>query len=452
MSLLQMSFYGAVLILVVVVIRALAINMLPKKVFLALWGLVLLRLLVPFSVPSVFSVYSLIGRNAAGGYAGQTTVSNVTLMIQGEPSAPAGELSDASAFSVSPWFVIWLVGALLCAAYFAVSYLRCCLEFSTSLPVRNDFTLKWLQDHKLLRHICVRQSDRISTPLTYGIIRPVILMPQTTDWQNTRRLKYIFLHEYVHICHFDTAAKLISACTLCVHWFNPLVWVMYILYNRDIELACDESVVRLCGETSRKEYLIMLLGMEAERSGLLPLYNHFSKNAIEERIKAIMKMKKTTLGIIIGSLALVLVIILLFATSAQKTAYDSSVSGEEIAAYIKEASSDSITVDLTEYITDADTDRIKELGLTGDDLLDGYYFYNADEEATVLKCGEDTVYTFIDWYGMFTGGEYPEEYTTTDAEEFLQYLETYTDAKPGMPFFFTVENGYVKQITEKPFA
>lgn len=134
------------------------------------------------------------------------------------------------------------------------------------------------------------------------------------------------------------------------------------------------------------------------------------------------------------------------------TAHDNTKSGDNIAAFVKNVSSDSITVDITEYITDADAERIEELNLTEDDMLDGYYFYNADEEVTIWKCNEETVYTFIDWNGDFTDGEYPAEYTTTNVAEFMKYLETYENGEPGMPFFFTVENGYVKQITEKPFA
>lgn len=552
MSLLQMSIYGAVLILAVVVIRAVAINRLPKKIFLVLWGLVLLRLLIPFSIPSVFSVYSLIGQNTMVNHLEQTTINDFAPIIQGEPLELTGEISNMPAIHVSPWFVIWFVGMILCAMFFAISYLRCYFEFSTSLPVQNDFVKKWMEEHKRMRSISIRQSDRISAPLTYGIMKPIILMPQTTDWTNTKQLQYIFLHEYVHICHFDTITKLISTFALCVHWFNPLVWIMYVLYNRDIELACDESVVRLFGETSKKDYSLMLIGMEAKKSGLLPFCNNFSKNAIEERITAIMKIKKATTGLIIGSVVLVLVTIVLFVTSTQKekmvfacgrlfvttnqdvsemvlreaevseydspyigiiestvsrakepdmelqsnfgsigseivfsgngiavnlngtwiqfapqdlvnssqssitqsnkTVYNNTESGEEIAAFIKNVSDDSISVDIIEYIEDTDTERMKELKLTEEDMLDGYYFFNADEEVTTWKCNEETVYTFIDWGGDFTDGEFPVEYTTTDMEEFQRYIETYDNGEPGMPFFFIIDNGYIKQIIEKPFA
>ncbi len=85
-------------------------------------------------------------------------------------------------------------------------------------------------------------------------------------------------------------------------------------------------------------------------------------------------------------------------------------------------------------------------------MPDGYYIFNSDEEVIIWKCNAETVYTFIDWNGDFTGAEPPEEYTTTDIEEFQKYIETYDNGEPKMPFFFIIENGYIKQIIEKPFA
>ena len=110
------------------------------------------------------------------------------------------------------------------------------------------------------------------------------------DWKNEKQLQYVLSHEYVHIYRYDAVTKLIVTLALCIHWFNPFVWVMYILFNRDIELACDESVIRQFGEKSKSAYSLMLINMEATKSGLLPFCNNFSKNAIEERITAVMKI------------------------------------------------------------------------------------------------------------------------------------------------------------------
>lgn len=322
MNLLQMSISGAILILVIVVIRALLINRLPKKTFLALWGVVLLRLLIPFSIPSVFSVYSLIGQNTTN-YLEQTAISNFIPVIQEGPFELTEEILNLPTPShISLWLIIWFVGTAFCTAFFVISYLRCHFEFSLSSSIQNDFTENWLKDHQLIRTISIRQSDRISTPLTYGIFKPIILMPKTTDWTNIKQLQYVLLHEYVHIRRFDSVTKLIFTVALCVHWFNPLVWVMYILFNRDIELACDERVVRLLGEVSKKDYALMLISMEAEKSGLMPFCNNFSKNSIEERIEAIMKIKKTSVAAITVALCLVGGTTVAFATSASTSVDD----------------------------------------------------------------------------------------------------------------------------------
>lgn len=321
MSLLQMSFSGAILIVVVIVVRAVSINKLPKRTFLALWGIVLFRLLIPFSIPSMLSVYSLMNRS-------MPVTEKVRDMPLPDfiPAAQTGQIfmGDAVAqtqipqnnMQVSVWSIIWCVGAIVCAAFFVISYLRWSFEFKTSLPISNPFIAQWLLEHRLKRPITIRQSSRVEAPLTYGIFRPVILMPQKTDWENKQQLQYILLHEYVHICRYDLVTKLISALALCIHWFNPLVWAMYILFNRDIELACDECVIRKFGEGSKSEYALTLISMEEKKSGLLPICNNFSKNAIEERITAIMKIKKTSFAAIIVATALVSTVTTAFATSA----------------------------------------------------------------------------------------------------------------------------------------
>ena len=312
------------MIIAIIIVRALAINRLPKKGFIILWGVVLLRLLIPFSVPSVLSAYSMVERNIPVQDAITAVPDNyltpqaaaVQPGIAGMGAVSTGVmLTETSQFPV--WTVIWIAGMILCALFFIVSYIRCHLEFRTSVPVHNVFADYWLHEHRLRRSVEIRQSDIISAPLTYGILRPVILMPKKTDWDNRQQLQYVLLHEYIHICRFDMVWKLVTIIALCIHWFNPMVWVMYILFNRDIELSCDESVVRRFGETSKSSYARTLITMEEKKSGLMPLCNNFSKNAIEERIKAIMKIKKATVWTVAVSAAVIAVIVILFATSAR---------------------------------------------------------------------------------------------------------------------------------------
>ena len=326
MSLLRMSFSGAVMILVVAAVRALAIHRLPKKAFLALWGIVLARLLIPYSLPSALSVYSLLDRLAPAAPGAAEALPGFYFMpaapAPNAAAAPEAPAVSAAAVPVDPWLAVWLTGALACAAFFALSYLKCRREFRASLPVDNEYARRWLGEHRIRRGIELRQSDRISAPLTYGVLRPVILTPKTTDWEDTGTLDYVLAHEYVHIRRFDAVTKLVLTAALCVHWFDPAVWLMYVLANRDVELSCDEAVIRRFrfGEGTKSAYAMALIRMEETRSGFkaaAPLCSNFSKNAIEERITAIMKIKKTSMAALFAAVALVAGVTTVFATSAK---------------------------------------------------------------------------------------------------------------------------------------
>ena len=317
MSLLQMSFVGAVMILAIIVIRTLTINLLPKKTFGVLWGIAVVRLLLPLSLPSVLSVYSLLSEytSVIDAVKGSQAVLALQTETPGQITTIHNNLSS-TINTVSMWTVIWAIGLLISAMVFAIAYWKCQQEFQTSLPVNNDFITKWLNTHQQKRTISIRQSSRFSAPLTYGILRPVILVPTSTEWENTASLQYVLAHEYVHIRRFDSIKKFALIIVLCVHWFNPLVWAMYILANRDIELSCDEAVVRLFGENKKATYARVLISMEETRNGLTPLCNNFSKNAIEERITAIMKIKKNTICSLILASFIVAGTTTAFATSA----------------------------------------------------------------------------------------------------------------------------------------
>lgn len=319
MKLLQMSLAGGVMILVITVIRALAIERLPKKTFLALWAAALARLLAPVSLPSALSIYSLLARRAPAAAEWTAVLALPDLPVAAETAAAAAAQQTASAPAAQPpvWTIVWAVGAAVCAVVFAVAYGRCCREFRASFPVENEVIRRWLQSHPLRRTIAIRQSGRISSPLTFGALRPVILMPKKTDWTDETALRYVLEHEFVHIQRFDVLSKLLLIAAVCVHWFNPLVWVMYVLANRDLELSCDETVLRRFGGDVRAAYARVLIRMEAARGGFAPLCNHFGKNAIEERITAIMKTKRITIVSLGLAALLVAGTVTVFATSAK---------------------------------------------------------------------------------------------------------------------------------------
>lgn len=329
MSIIQMSSSAAVLIIVVVILRALTLYKLPKKTFIILWGVVIFRLLIPFSIPSHLSFYTGIDmlRRASTETARFTVpATSGTLAIKTDtPNMGAvdiGKLVDSGtstmSISISPLMLIWLIGICVCAIFFIVTYIKFRREFETALPVENDFITLWQQKNPLRLPVQIRQSDRIKAPLTYGVFRPVVLLPKKTDWTDETKLQYILTHEYVHIKRFDALAKLLITCVLCIHWFNPFVWIMYVLANRDIELSCDETVVKTFGEPLKSAYALTLIELEEKKSQLTPLCNNFSKNAIEERINAIMKIKKYSAPIIIIAVLLVVGVTVGFLTSNEK--------------------------------------------------------------------------------------------------------------------------------------
>ena len=306
MSLFQMSVAGGVLILFIVVIRALAIHRLPKTTFLALWMIAALRLLLPLSIPMPFKIH--IDLDVFSDVVQKLPSGNIGFPIPGESRHAydtGAVVSSPAAERISIFVILWLVGVLLLALYFSISYLRSMRKFRMSVPDNTPYIREWLNAHQIVRPIEVRSSDLISSPLTYGILHPVILLPKKLDRNDQAALQYVLTHEYVHIRRFDAITKILFAAVLCIYWFNPLVWGMYVLANRDTELSCDAWVIRMTGVKNRSSYALMLIKMEERRNGMSALWNHFGKNAISERIEAIMKFKKTSIWACILALALI---------------------------------------------------------------------------------------------------------------------------------------------------
>ena len=376
MSLVQMSLSAALMIVAIIILRALTIERFPKKTFLVLWWIALLRLLIPFSIPSVMSIYSWISPDVPKAVHQEVqeitesqSTSEPVLKIPSEILQNASPQEDAvsvvpeqtrsevvensTQFEMTPipdtdieyvevkpsksfseiFFdmlpVIWGVGIGVIAAFFGINYWKGIREFRMSLPVENEFVNEWLSSHQLRRNITIRQYDCIHTPLTYGIFRPVILLPKESLKQPPSTLNFILTHEWVHIRRFDCVTKILLTAALCIHWMNPLVWVMYLLFNRDIELSCDETVLNLLGRNKRSDYALALIDMEEQKSGFASFASGFGRNAIEERIRAIMKMKKASLITILAAVVVVACVSILFATSAKNNPIDTELPSSE---------------------------------------------------------------------------------------------------------------------------
>lgn len=314
MTLLERGAAGAVLILAVALLRTAMGRALPRRALGLLWWAAALRLLLPWEAPSRLSVYNLLAaggqtpalRPAGGGVPARPLPGTVT----GGAAAIAPVVPASSA--VSPWALVWLAGSLLLALWLAASYLRCRRTFSASLPAGGGYAARWQRDHP---RVSVRVSDRVSGPLAYGLVRPVILLPRGMDRGSETALGCILTHEYEHIRHLDGLTKLVLAAALCVHWWNPAVWLMVRLAGRDLELACDEAVVRRLGDPAA--YARTLLAVEEARAGICP---RFAQSPVEERIKAMMKFQSRRVPVLVTACALLLAVCVTtaFATSAKE--------------------------------------------------------------------------------------------------------------------------------------
>ena len=350
MSLVQMSLSAALMIVAIIILRALTIERFPKKTFLVLWWIALLRLLIPFSIPSVMSFYSWFDPNLPAVIEQSSAVESTFEPVLDDSSET---MENSTQFEMTPipdtdieyvevkpsksfseiFFdalpAIWGVGIGVIAAFFGINYWKGVREFRMSLPVENEFVNEWLPSHQLRRNITIRQYDCIHTPLTYGIFRPVILLPKESLEQSPSTLNFILTHEWVHIRRFDCVTKILLTAALCIHWMNPLVWVMYLLFNRDIELSCDETVLHLLGRNRRSDYALALIDMEEQKGGFASFASGFGRNAIEERIRAIMKMKKASIITILAAVVVVACVSILFATSAKNNPIDTELPSSE---------------------------------------------------------------------------------------------------------------------------
>ena len=287
---LSASLAAGVLILLTALVRHFAGNRLPRRMYIALWDIAVLRLLIPVGLP-----------RADGALAAYVQTTAFVQPLQAETITAdvvdAQALSDAadSAFHFSETMravlpMLWAAVALGLALYFIAAYIRSTRAFAQSLPDDDPRCAAFLQTHPTRRRVQIRVSGRIASPLSYGLLRPVILLPKG---MNRDGLPFVLEHEMAHIRALDAWRKLFVLAALCLHWFNPTVFLLFLLVNRDMELLCDERVLSRRATSSKRAYALTLLEMEAARSAA-PTMSCFRMTGIEERILTMKNTKKNT--------------------------------------------------------------------------------------------------------------------------------------------------------------
>ena len=281
-------FSGSAMILLVLALRLFLKKHLPHRVFPALWCLCALRLLLPITIPSHLSVWNLLHTSVAAQADG--VISDVLTPF---PSLATNSITEpaADAAGIRPMLLVWLVCAILFAAYFVIGYACMVRRFRGTRLAPQPSVDTLLDRFRFSRdpHICVSNSRR--APLTFGVFRPTVLLPEDLPVGDAQ-FQLVLAHELAHIRRKDCLRKLLLTVCLCLYWWNPLVWMMVWLANRDMELACDEAVLRALGSDCRKAYALTLLDMAQRKPKSAPLCSGFARSSAEERIRAILNFKR----------------------------------------------------------------------------------------------------------------------------------------------------------------
>lgn len=363
-NMLQMGLNGSFLIAVIICFRHFFFHQIPKRFFVFLWICAIVRLLFPFSILVSESAGSWfqktvsqnlqtsgLKRQLQAGMRPDTRISSLKRpddlsgtafqehsdnldVLFGKNSA------DPDVFSVSAdlgkaakWVqnaaakiylkevccVIWLSVAGMLAAGILIKHIRTLRLYKTSLPFYNETAEKWLQLHRSLPKAALRRSEFVKSPLTYGVIRPVILFPSEINL-NEEEFFCIMEHEWVHIRRKDVFVKYLLCLTICIYWFHPLVWMMAVLLNKDIEFASDEEVSRTCSQHCKTAYALALIRLAQEsRQSAWPLNACFARHSeIEERIRCIMNTKRYSKKAAVVAAGIICCILTAFTVSAQE--------------------------------------------------------------------------------------------------------------------------------------
>lgn len=299
MGLLSFSVSATFLLIVSFLIRRIFLHRVPRQTFLILWYLIAIRLVL---LNPVFRYL----QGDSGGY------QSLSIII--DDRSPFYDVISGLSYNALLnrfLFLGWLfIGGGL-YLYVLYNHLRYVKVYKTALPFRCDSFDRIKEQYSISKRVRLKQLDRIDGPLTYGMIKPVILLPANLKGLSYEEMNFILLHEYVHIKRCDLVLKWLLMIVLCMNWFNPFIWMMYIFANRDIEISCDEEVINLSTGSQRSLYAVTLLKMEEKKKGISPLCIPFIKNNLEERIESLMKtpkrgkfIKLVSMGILLGILAI----------------------------------------------------------------------------------------------------------------------------------------------------
>ena len=305
LKLLNLSISASWLVLAVLVLRLVSKRS-PKWMNVLLWGIVALRLVLPFSIESALSLIpsaETVSPAVVQFAPAPTITSGVSIIDNAVNPSLSEHFAAVPTMSVNPLYVwteiagwVWLIGLGAMLLYALVSYLRLRRRVSVSLPV---------QDHI---YLC----DAISSPFILGVVKPHIYLPSGLDEVQRQN---VLSHEQAHLARRDHWWKPLGFALLAVYWFNPVLWLAYALLCRDIELACDERVIRTMDESAVKTYSTVLLACSMPRKAVITCPLAFGEVGVKERVKNALHYKKPAFWVVAASVTVCIVVAVCFLTN-----------------------------------------------------------------------------------------------------------------------------------------
>ena len=310
LKIINMSILASWLILAVLILR-LVLKKAPKWVNVLLWGIVAVRLICPFSFESALSLIpsaetfpeKIISGPSFDIQTGISPVDNRINDYLGDRyfegvTVPANNGNNIMTILT----IVWTIGILLLVAYTVISYWRLRRKVDTAVRYKDN----------------IFQSENVSSPFVLGIINPRIYLPFSMNEQD---MEHVVAHEQAHIRRKDHWWKPLGFLLLTIYWFNPLMWLAYVLLCRDIELACDEKVIKKLGNEQRADYTQALVACSVNRRMIAACPLAFGEVGVKERVKSVMNYKKPAFWIIILAVIACVVVVVCFLTNPKQDSY-----------------------------------------------------------------------------------------------------------------------------------
>ena len=310
LKIINMSISASWLVLAVLLLRF-VLKKAPKWVNVLLWGIVAVRLAFPFSIesalsliPSAETIPPNIGMNTTPTInSGINAINNAVNPIISQSNTPmAGASVNPLQITIGIFEYIWIFGMIALALYTAISYWRLHRKVDTAVRYKDN----------------IFQSENVKSPFVLGIIKPRIYLPFNMNGQD---LEHVVAHEQAHIHRKDHWWKPLGFLLLTIHWFNPLMWLAYVLLCRDIELACDEKVIKELGNEQRADYMQALVACSVNRRMIAACPLAFGEVGVKERVKSVMNYKKPAFWVIIIAVIICLDVAVCFLTNPKQDRY-----------------------------------------------------------------------------------------------------------------------------------